>query len=118
MKLFLANENISRATVYELRRAGHDVVWIAEDSPTIKDDVILLRASAEQRIIITFDSDYGEPIFHKRLPSPLGVIYLRLNTTDETEPARLILRYLAVAPNAFDHRFCVLTSERMRFKSL
>ncbi len=37
---------------------------------------VLARAVDEQRIILTFDRDYGELIYRFRLPPPKGVIYL------------------------------------------
>jgi predicted nuclease of predicted toxin-antitoxin system len=118
MREFLANENVSRSAVELLRSHGHDVKWIAEDHPSIKDELVLLQASAENRIIITFDSDYGELIFAKGMTAPLGVIYLRLRGRDKAETARLILAYLAISDDAFDNRFTVLTRDGSRFKLL
>ncbi|MCC6327641.1 MAG: DUF5615 family PIN-like protein [Acidobacteria bacterium] len=118
MIAFLANENISKASVRVLREHGHDVKWIVETSPSIRDEVVLMQASVERRIVITFDSDYGELIFRRKLIAPLGVIYLRINSTDETEPARLILKYLATAEDIFDNKFSVLTESGIRYKHL
>lgn len=58
MTAFLANENISRTSVTLLRESGHDVRWVSESLPSIKDELVLHLAAAEGRIIITFDSDY------------------------------------------------------------
>lgn len=60
---FLANENFPLPSVRLLRSAGHDVLSITEESPGISDDRILTRAVAEERIILTFDRDYGELIY-------------------------------------------------------
>ena len=60
---FLANENFPLPSVRLLRSAGHDVLSITEESPGISDDRILARAVAEERIILTFDRDYGELIY-------------------------------------------------------
>ncbi len=56
----LANENFPLDAVEALRDAGHDVAWIREDSHGIPNDKILLRAQEENRIVITFDKDFGE----------------------------------------------------------
>ena len=40
---FLADENIDRQIVRALRKAGHDVVYIAELDPGINDDQVLDR---------------------------------------------------------------------------
>jgi hypothetical protein len=42
---FLADENISRASLLELRRAGHDVASASEDCPGESDEGILRKAS-------------------------------------------------------------------------
>ena len=57
---FLANENIPAASVQLLRQSGHDVLYAVEHLPSLDDAVILHRAHEEQRLLITFDRDYGE----------------------------------------------------------
>jgi predicted nuclease of predicted toxin-antitoxin system len=59
----LANENFPLVSVQLLRQANYDVASITEDSPGIEDPEVLARAVDEQRIILTFDRDYGELIF-------------------------------------------------------
>ena len=76
MKL-LANENIPMGMVRHLRDLGHDVLAILETSPGVTDAVVLDLARGEQRTLLTFDRDYGELIYLKRLPVPPSVIYLR-----------------------------------------
>jgi predicted nuclease of predicted toxin-antitoxin system len=118
MNAFLANENISRASVVILRRAGHDVVWVAESFPSIKDEKVLALAKISNRIIVTFDSDYGDLIFNKGLSPPLGVIFLRIGKNDTSLPANLILRYLDISSTIFDNRFSVVTERTIRYKLL
>ncbi|MDZ7753961.1 MAG: DUF5615 family PIN-like protein [Gammaproteobacteria bacterium] len=76
MKL-LANENIPIASVSALREAGYDILSITEEAPGLSDEAVLRRAQVEERIVLTFDRDYGELLFRKRLPAPAGVVYLR-----------------------------------------
>lgn len=47
-------------------------------------------AIAEERIILTFDSDYGELIFRYNYKPEKGVIYLRLDEYDPIEPGLII----------------------------
>ncbi len=86
MKL-LVNENVPLASVGHLREAGHDVLSITELSPGIPDTEVMQIAHNEQRIILTFDRDYGELVFRRRLPLPAGVIYLRFVPQTPSEPA-------------------------------
>ena len=74
---FLANENFPLVSVRNLRDFGLDIASIMEDSSGIKDTEVLARAVSENRIILTFDRDYGELIFRRFLPKPIGVIYFR-----------------------------------------
>ena len=55
---FLADQKFPRRAILALRAIGHDVVWIEEDAPGASDDMILARAEAEGRILLTFDKDW------------------------------------------------------------
>lgn len=44
-------------------------------------------AEKEQRIIVTFDRDYGELIYRYNFKPSKGVIYLRIETFSPKEPA-------------------------------
>jgi predicted nuclease of predicted toxin-antitoxin system len=57
---FLADENIPGDAVTELEAAGHDIVWVRTMAPGSKDEDILALAVREERIILTFDKDFGE----------------------------------------------------------
>ena len=93
---FLANEDVPVASVRRLRVAGYDIAGIIEDSPGAKDESVLSRAHAEQRIILTFDRDYGELIYRRRLPFPAGVAYFRLTPITPDEPAERFIELLEV----------------------
>jgi hypothetical protein len=56
---FLADENFPLAAVRRLREAGHDVAVVAHDSPGIPDEQVFMLAGREERIVLTFDRDYG-----------------------------------------------------------
>jgi predicted nuclease of predicted toxin-antitoxin system len=51
---FLVNENVAGTVIEELRRRGHDVLSVKESMRSETDDVILARAQADQRIVVTF----------------------------------------------------------------
>jgi hypothetical protein len=55
------------------------------------DDVVLGRAQQEQRIVVTFDLDFGWMAFRARLPARCGILLFRLNGSDsELDNARVI----------------------------
>ncbi len=73
----LANENFPGPAVHALRAAGHDVLWARTEMAGQDDPAILLRAQQEQRILLTFDKDFGDLAFRSGLPSDCGVILFR-----------------------------------------
>ena len=48
----------------------------------------------EQRVILTFERNYGELIYRWRLRSPKGVIYLRFRPHTPEERASILLNLL------------------------
>jgi predicted nuclease of predicted toxin-antitoxin system len=115
---FLANENFPLPSVRLLRQANHDVASITEDSPGIEDSVVLDRAKDEERIILTFDRDYGELIYRLRLRSPKGIIYLRLRPHNSEEPALLLLDLLKNKELKIERRFTVIERDQIRQRPL
>jgi predicted nuclease of predicted toxin-antitoxin system len=110
----LANENFPLPSVVLLRAAGHDVVSISEVDPAALDPAVIERAIREGRFILTFDRDYGDLIYHKRVDPPLGVIYLRLIPTSPEEPASIVLQVLAQPDVTLDGRFTVVSRREVR----
>jgi predicted nuclease of predicted toxin-antitoxin system len=86
----LANENFPYKSIHYLRDKGFDIVSIGMDNPSIKDDEIMEIASKEERIILTFDRDYGELIFKHNYKPEKGVIYLRLSEYEPELPGHII----------------------------
>jgi predicted nuclease of predicted toxin-antitoxin system len=75
---FLANENFPGAAVSALVAAGHDVVWIRTAAPGIADSDVLAWAARDERILLTFDKDFGELARRNVMPPACGVILLRV----------------------------------------
>lgn len=113
----LINENIPLASVVALRDAGHDVASITELSPGISDEAVMAIAHDEHRIVVTFDRDYGELIFRKRLPLPGGVLYLRFLPASPLEPAEYLAR-LIDAGIELEGRFTTGDREQVRQRPL
>lgn len=74
----LANENVPQPVVASLRARGHDVAWITEIRRGMEDREVLALAQQEQRVVVTFDKDFGELAFAARLPASCGVVLFRL----------------------------------------
>jgi uncharacterized protein with PIN domain len=70
---FLVDECLSRSLVDELRRRGHDVRFIREETRGIVDGSVLAIATADQRLLISEDRDFGLLTVRDRQQT-LGVI--------------------------------------------
>jgi predicted nuclease of predicted toxin-antitoxin system len=115
VKLF-ANENIPKDSITVLRDAGYDVLAAGETMRGAPDTTILERAFDEHRILITFDRDYGELIFHKQMACPLAVIYLRFIPDNSNEPAERIIQLLNTT--TCEGNFIVLERDNLRKRQL
>ena len=60
---FLADENVPLASADYLARLGHDVRSVTREGMGSPDAVVLARAEREQRIVLTFDRDFGELVY-------------------------------------------------------
>jgi hypothetical protein len=71
---FLANENFPGAAVVALAAAG-----LGEDRGARRQrSGVLAWAAREQRVLLTFDKDFGELASGSALPSACGVVLFRI----------------------------------------
>lgn len=54
------------------------MLWVRTEAPGSDDREILAKAQLENRIIITFDKDFGELAYRCNLPSSSGIILFRI----------------------------------------
>ncbi len=113
----LADENFPGDAVTALRERGHDVLWVRTDTPGISDRDVLARAQAEDRIVITFDKDFGELAFRRGLPATRGVILFRLAAPSPASVARLAAAALEARTDWAGH-FSVIEVDRIRMTPL
>jgi predicted nuclease of predicted toxin-antitoxin system len=113
----LANENVAGELVSALRGVGHDVAWIATDAPGASDTAVLEQATAEDRIVLTFDKDFGELAFRGRSPVSTGVILLRVQGSSAAAMVQIVVAALQERDNWTGH-FSVLENHRVRMTPL
>ena len=92
--IFLADENFPRKSVELLRNAGYDTLRMLEISRSEKDPGVLSISVELQRILLTFDRDFGELIFHKKLKPPPAVLYFRFDPRYPQEPFEILSEVL------------------------
>ena len=68
----------------------------------------------ENRIVLTFDRDYGGLIYRHKFFIPAGVIYFRFNPSTPKEPAEILLNILEKGNVTIVNRFTVVERDRIR----
>jgi predicted nuclease of predicted toxin-antitoxin system len=74
---WLADECVDGALVEEMRKAGHDVVYLAQIDRQASDEQVINRANEEFRLLLTEDKDFGELVFWRNRGVP-GLVLLRV----------------------------------------
>ncbi len=113
---FLTNENVPGPVAATLRERGHDVVAVKESLPGAADRTVLERAHAEERVVVTFDKDFGELAVRFQLPV-VGVILLRLGGSSPDADNRRAVAAIASREDWPGH-FGVVTDDRIRLRPL
>jgi predicted nuclease of predicted toxin-antitoxin system len=75
----LADENLPRPTVESLPRQGHDVLWVRTDCPGLADRVLIERAEADDRLVLTLDKDFWQLALQRDGLRHCGVILFRVH---------------------------------------
>jgi predicted nuclease of predicted toxin-antitoxin system len=113
---FLADENVPRAVGDALRRRGHDVKAVQDIGKGASDQEIGGVAVREERIILTFDKDFGD-VARRQLSARSGLILLRFTPRDPPEAVDIVLRALA-ARRQWRGYISVIERGRVRVRSL
>ncbi len=90
---FVIDECVDSAVVAALRAAGHQVWYVAEQSPSIIDDAVLVESNASGAILVTGDHDFGELVYRLRRVHG-GVMLLRLQRLNGQTQATIILEVI------------------------
>ena len=111
---FLLDQSTDARLVPLLHELGHDATRIGADYPGgIPDAQVLAIASAEGRVLITDDRDFGELVIRSGLPHA-GVIYLRLGNDAGLAAKQARLRYVLRHYADRLDQFLVVTPRRVR----
>ncbi|MYG00280.1 hypothetical protein F4212_14270, partial [Candidatus Poribacteria bacterium] len=111
----LADESIGKSIVSELRKNGHNVLYIAEFSPSIDDETVLYHANQNSSILLTEDKDFGELVFRQGLVHA-GVILLRLAGLSQQAKVKCVLTVFDNHEQELHQSFCVISAGRVRIR--
>lgn len=111
----LADEGVDRAIVARLRQDGHDVVSIAELSPSITDEEVLQQANDLGSLLMTGDKDFGELVFRQGRVHA-GIILLRLSGLPTSDKADLVGEAFRDHAGEFSGAFSVISPGIVRIR--
>jgi predicted nuclease of predicted toxin-antitoxin system len=93
---FLIDANMSPALAERLRADGHDAVAVRDVGLAhASDDEILDHAIGDQRVIISFDTDFGSLLAFRRLTSPSFILIRSSDPLTPDQQADMITANLA-----------------------
>ena len=113
----LANENFPKEAVEALREDGHDVIWVRTQWPGISDKEVLTHAEEDNRIVVTFDRDFGELAFKSRIRLSCGVALFRITPRSPQFVAEFAVKAFRSRSDWTGH-FSVIEEHRVRMVPL
>jgi predicted nuclease of predicted toxin-antitoxin system len=114
MKL-LIDVSAGHAVAEALRNQGHDVLAVRDRDPTMPDIDILAWAVADDRLVVTFDKDFGELVFRSG-QAHSGVLLLRLESARNDEKVRVANEIFNNFADQLIGKFSVYQDGRLRIR--
>ena len=111
----LIDESVEAKIVDQLRKEGHELLYVAEMDRGASDDIILSKANANNSLLVTADKDFGELVFRRRLTHS-GVILIRLAGLSEESKARIVASVLSDHSGELPRSFTVISPGMVRLR--
>jgi len=113
----LADENIPYPVVRRLRSEGHDACWVGDDNPGVEDRSVFKWAHSEERLLLTFDKDFGALTFRDDAARPAGILLFRLSALSKDDLVDFVVKTIQDRNDWYGH-FAVIEQERIRMRPL
>lgn len=113
---FLADMGVSLRVVEWLRDSGHDAKHLREEHlQTLPNGEIFKKAIREDRVVLTFDLDFGEIVALSK-GKRTGVILFRLQNTRAEHVIKRLAALFADFPPSFVNRVVIVEDARYRIR--
>ena len=109
----LADENFPRAAVEKLRRLGWDILTVQEWRSATDDRGVAAKSREENRVLLTFDKDFGELWLAEQNVPPTGIVLFRLPRLSAAETIDRVVTVLTSSTD-WSGGFWVVEAERVR----
>lgn len=113
MSRYLANENFPLEAIKMLRADGADILSATESYRGIDDRSLLRESIKAERILITFDKDFGEFVFRYKTGVPCGIILLRFKPKSARHVYEIVSELLR-RKFTFEGHYSVVTEKKIR----
>jgi len=114
---FLVDQNVPRDVIDGLREDRHDVTWAQTAHPGADDEVLFRHAREENRLLLTFDTDFGTLAFNRDLPPPPGILLFRLTLISPSAVAEAVRDVIRSRDDWAGH-FSVIDDSQIRMRQL
>ncbi len=113
---FLIDANLSPRVAADLNAAGHDAVHVFErELGEASDHVILEAARADERVIISSDTDFGALLARHDHEKPSFILLRHVNELTPVQQAGLLVANLDAIADELDAG-AVVTFDRTRIR--
>jgi predicted nuclease of predicted toxin-antitoxin system len=116
---FLADMGVSMTTVDALRHLGEEIIHLREEGlHRLPDSEILDKARREQRVVLTFDLDFGDLLAAGGGATPSVVLFRMRNQTPGSVTPRLISVLSSCRGELEQGALVIVEDERYRLRRL
>lgn len=116
---FLIDECLSTRVGLYFAAAGHDVTHVTDcDLAGAPDEQVLAKAVAEDRVLLSADTDFGEILARSGAETPSVMLFRRSDRSAASLGSVLVANLADVEGDLVKGAFVVITEERMRIRPL